>query len=217
MKNDLTVVVFSLAYMAVALASALFLRNKEFVFYFVIMCVMMAVTWGVHWTIKLHPLALWGLSLWGLFHMAGGLVPIPDSWPRLGGGVLYNLWLIPGRLKYDQVVHAYGFGLTTWVCWQGLQRAFEHRGVAIRPTIGLLTLCVAAGMGFGALNEVIEFIAALTIQGTNVGGYENTGWDLVSNLTGCVIAAGGIGLVSALSGNKVPCGTAASSPSAPTT
>ena len=189
MKNDLAVIFFSLTYMAAALASALFLKNKEFVFYFVIMCVMMAVTWGVHRSIRLHPAALWGLSLWGLAHMAGGLTPIPDAWPRLGGRVLYNLWLIPNLLKYDQLVHAYGFGLTTWVCWQGLQRAFAHRGTTIRPTAGLLTLCAAAGMGLGALNEVIEFIAALTLQETNVGGYENTGWDLVSNLIGCREAA----------------------------
>ena len=188
-RNDLAVIGFSFVYMTVALASALFLHNKEFVFYFVIMCVMMAVTWGVHWAIRLHPLALWGLSLWGFLHMAGGLVPIPEGWPRLGGNVLYNLWLIPNLLKYDQIIHAYGFGLMTWVCWQGLQRAFKNRGVTARPTFGLLTLCVAAGMGFGALNEVIEFIAALTIQGTNVGGYENTGWDLVANLTGCVLSA----------------------------
>jgi hypothetical protein len=44
-------------------------------------------------------------------------------------------------------------------------------------------------MGFGALNEVIEFIAVLTLPNTNVGGYENTGWDLVANLVGTIIAA----------------------------
>jgi hypothetical protein len=188
-RNDLIVILFSLAYMLVALASALFLQNKEFVFYFVVMCVMMAAAWGVHRAVRLHPVALWGLSVWGMVHMAGGLVPIPAAWPRLGGQVLYNLWLVPNLLKYDQLVHAYGFGLMTWICWQGMQTAFESRGVTVRPTGGLMTLCVAAGMGFGALNEVVEFIAALTIQGTNVGGYENTGWDLVSNLVGCLLAA----------------------------
>ena len=45
------------------------------------------------------------------------------------------------------------------------------------------------GMGFGALNEMIEFIATLTIPETNVGGYNNTGWDLVFNLIGCALAA----------------------------
>lgn len=45
------------------------------------------------------------------------------------------------------------------------------------------------GMGFGALNEVVEFIATITLPSTNVGGYVNTGWDLVFNLFGCVAAA----------------------------
>ena len=187
--HDRTIIVFSGVYMLAALVSALFLQNDEFVFYFVVMCLMMGVTWGVHRAITLHPLALWGLSLWGLVHMAGGLVPIPEAWPRLGRPVLYNLWLFPGLLKYDQLVHAYGFGLMTWVCWQGLQRAFAAHQVAVRPTPGLLALCIAGANGFGALNEVIEFIASLTIQGTNVGGYENTGWDLVSNLVGSLFAA----------------------------
>ncbi len=39
-----------------------------------------------------------------------------------------------------------------------------------------------------AVNEVVEFIATITLPGTNVGGYENTGWDLVANLVGCLIA-----------------------------
>ncbi len=187
--NDIAVILFTLAYMGAALAAALVLRNKEFVYYLAVMCVLLVIAASVHLQIRLHPVALWGLSLWGLAHMAGGLVPIPEAWPRLGGRVLYNLWLIPDRLKYDQVVHAYGFGLTTWICWQGLQRAFERRGASVSPTVGLLMLCVAAGMGFGAANEVVEFIAVLTISGTNVGGYENTGWDLVSNLAGCALAA----------------------------
>lgn len=122
--------------------------------------------------------------------MAGGLVTVPASWPVLGDShVLYNWWLWPGVIKYDQVVHAYGFGLMTWICWQGLQRAFADRGVSVRPTFGLLTLCVAASMGFGAANEVVEFIATLTLPGTNVGGYINTGWDLVANSVGAIVAA----------------------------
>jgi hypothetical protein len=92
-------------------------------------------------------------------------------------------------LKYDQVVHAYGFGLVTWACWQALRSAFAGRVDSVPPTIGLLTLCVAAGMGFGAFNEVVEFVATLVLPRTNVGGFINTGWDLVSNFVGTVVAA----------------------------
>ncbi len=187
---EVGVIVFTAGYMAISLLTSALQKNQEFVFYFVVMCVLIAAVAAIHLRVRLHVGALWGLSIWGLAHMAGGLMPIPASWPIHGEShVLYNWWLVPGLLKYDQVVHAYGFGLVTWICWQGLRGAFAARGVSVKPTFGLLVLCVAGGMGFGAANEVVEFIATLTLPGTNVGGYANTGWDLVANFFGCLIAA----------------------------
>lgn len=181
---------FTSAYMLVALAASLWGGSGEFLLYFGVMVVLLAVVAIVHLRIGLQTATLWGLSIWGLVHMAGGLMPLPESW-RIGGKthVLYNLWLVPGLLKFDQLVHAYGFGIVTWVCWQGLRGALSHQGMTPRPTVGLLTICVAAGMGFGAANEVVEFIATRVLPETNVGGYENTGWDLVSNTVGCLITA----------------------------
>jgi hypothetical protein len=122
--------------------------------------------------------------------MAGGLLPLPAAWPIDGGSrVLYSLWLIPGYLKYDQLVHAYGFGIATWVCWQGISGAIRKRGGNVRPTAGLMILAATAGMGLGAPNELIEFVATLLIPETNVGGYLNTGWDLFANFVGAVGAA----------------------------
>jgi hypothetical protein len=187
---ELAVLAFNLFYLAIALVASFRLQNREFLFYFAVMCVLLVGVGMLHLRMRFPIAALWGLSVWGLAHMAGGLLPIPEAWPINGQThVLYNLWLIPQRLKYDQFVHAYGFGLVTWICWLGLEKAFASRGIAVQPTLGLLTLCVAGGMGFGAANEVVEFIATLTLPDTNVGGYENTGWDLVSNLVGCLLAA----------------------------
>lgn len=192
---------FTGSYMTLSLVGAVLMKNKEFVFYFVVMSLLIAALLAVHLRVRLHTGALWGLSIWGMAHMAGGLMPIPTSWSVHGNThVLYNWWLVPGLLKYDQVVHAFGFGLVTWICWQGLQGAFAARGISIKPTIGLLVLCVAGGMGFGAANEVVEFIATLTLPGTNVGGYANTGWDLVANLTGCLISATAIHVSNSLAG-----------------
>lgn len=187
------VVGFTLAYMALAVIGAIRSGNKEFVFYIAVMVVLIGLVLVVHRRVGLSPGLLWCLSLWGAAHMAGGLVRVPESWPINGEQrVLYSWWLVPERLKYDQIVHAFGFGATTWLCWQGLASVIHGiRGDTrpLEPTIGLLTLCVAAGMGFGAMNEVIEFAATLLVPETNVGGYVNTGWDLVSNLVGCLIAA----------------------------
>ena len=187
---EILVLAFTLLYMAIWLVVALALKNDEFVFYFVVMCVMVVALTLIHFRVRFRVGSLWGLALWGLAHMAGGLLPIPASWPIHGEThVLYNWWLVPGYFKYDQFVHAYGFGLVTWICWQSLRKALENRGATAVPTIGLLTLCVAAGMGFGALNELVEFFATLTLPGTNVGGYANTGWDMLANFAGCLIAA----------------------------
>lgn len=184
-------ILFTAAYLLVAVAGAIQTGNKEFVFYIAVMLILIGVIGLVHRRVGLSPGLLWALSLWGLLHMAGGLVSLPLHWPfNPPNAVLYSLWLIPGRLKYDQVVHAYGFGVTTWLCWQALKSAAHaSEGGPLRPTLGVLTLCAAAGMGFGAFNEVIEFVATLTMPHTNVGGYVNTGWDLVANLVGAAVAA----------------------------
>lgn len=194
--DAIIVAVFTAIYMLVSLIAALILKNPEFIFYIAVMCILTVMVILVHLKIGMSIGALWGLSIWGVAHMAGGLMPIPASWPSHGESyVLYNLWLIPGLLKYDQLIHAFGFGIVTWICWQALTKAFANSGVGVQPTFGLLSLCVAAGMGFGAANEVVEFIATILIPGTNVGGYQNTGWDLVANLVGCVIAAVSIRMV----------------------
>lgn len=187
----LPVLLFNAAYIGIAVVASLASGNREFIFYIAVMAVLIGVMSLVHARVKLTSALLWAFSIWGIMHMAGGLWALPTGWPYHGDkAVLYSLWLIPERLKYDQIVHAYGFGITTWLCWHIVSQALRQPdGGPVRPTLGILTLCGAAGIGFGALNEVIEFIAVLTIPNTNVGGYENTGWDLVANLVGALIAA----------------------------
>jgi len=183
----LKVLLFTICYVLLAMLKILSTGNLEFLFYIAVIAVLICVIGVVHYYVRLGVGLLWCLSFWGFLHMAGGLVAVPDTWLIQGDSyVLYNLWLIPHYFKYDQLVHIFGFGVTTLLCWQGLSSAFKR---SLKPKFGLLVLCVAAGMGFGALNEVIEFIATLIFPETNVGGYVNTGWDLVSNLAGCTIAA----------------------------
>lgn len=178
-KSDKLALVFTVLYLLVAVSYARLAGNQEFVFYIVVMVILIAIVVWVHLRVELHPACIWMLSLWGALHMAGGLVHVSES-----VGVLYNLWLIPERLKYDQLVHAYGFGVATWVVWQGLCAGRTD----FRPTTGMLFIAFCAGMGLGALNEVVEFVAVLTMPETNVGGYVNTGWDLVANAVGASVA-----------------------------
>lgn len=183
--------IFNLAYIGAATAYAVFIGNMEFLYYVGILCLMIFGTFIAHKNVHYSAALLWGLSFWGLAHLAGGLITIPETWPIDGGQrVLYSFWIIENRLKYDQLVHIYGFAVTTYLAWQTLSgiihRRYQRR---LHPTFGLLLICATSSMGFGAINEVVEFFATLMLPETNVGGYINTGWDLVSNSIGAILAA----------------------------
>jgi len=143
---------FNLAYLLAAIVGSIASGNSEFILYIIIMLLLGSVVWFADRRVGFSPLVLWGLSTWGLVHMAGGLIDVPDSWPINGEHrVLYSLWLIPELLKYDHVVHAFGFSVSTLVCWEGLcailaaQKASGEPYTPI-PTLGMLTLCGAASM-----------------------------------------------------------------------
>lgn len=178
------VALFTLVYVGAFTVYFLSIGNTEFIVYIVTMAILIALVGFSLRSAEYPPAMLWALSLWGLMHMAGGGVPVQ-------GSVLYNLHLIPivetpdyFILKYDQVVHAFGFGVSTWLLWHLLTRHYP----ATRATWTARVFPVLGAMGLGAVNEIIEFIAVLTVPDTNVGGYYNTAWDLVFNATGAVIA-----------------------------
>ena len=160
--------------------------NLEFLFYASTVALQIALFLYIDRRVKFSPLVLWGLTLWAILHFAGGLMPIPESLTEPGRPTnLYNLRLFPWFPKYDQIVHAYGFGMTVILIYEAI---CVRIGRTLRIDLVLGSMLFLAAMGLGAINEVIEFLAVLLMPDTNVGGYENTGWDLVSNGTGAFIA-----------------------------
>jgi hypothetical protein len=123
---------------------------------------------------------LWALAFLGLVHLVCGLVPLE------GKQILYNLSLAPFPLQVDRLVHAFGSALLVLVVWETIR---PHVAVAPEAPWAVVIVLFLAGMGLGAIEEVAEFVTS-SIAPTNVGGYSNTGWDLVFNLIGCVVAAG---------------------------
>lgn len=183
-------IIFNLAYLIFFGACFALRGNYEFILYAGVCAVF--VVWIVLTQAKHRfPVALlWALSLWGFLHMAGGAI-------RMGDGVLYDLVLWPvfrredvTVLRYDHAIHAYGFGVATWVGYALLR--FQLKPL---PSAGILVpLLTLIGMGFGALNEMLEFAAVLILKETGVGGYYNTAFDLLFNFIGALIAALWIGL-----------------------
>lgn len=160
------------------------IRNFEFLWYIAVMVIFFALILSTLRKTNFGYDILIGLSLWGFMHMAGGGV-------RVNGDVLYALHLIPIAgsgdsfvLKFDQLVHMIGFGVSTLVAFHLLK---PYLSTKINWKV-LYPLIVLMGMGVGALNEIIEFMAVLLVPETGVGGYENTMLDIVFNTIGAIIA-----------------------------
>ncbi len=158
-------------------------KNFEFMGYVVIVAILLFVMLFSNKQVKYPNFVLWGLLVWAVFHMLGG-VQMPS------GDVFYTLMLYPiigepyNILKYDQVVHAFGFFVGTLVMFTVLRKhlnaSFSWKAVSV--------VVVMAGLGLGALNEIVEFFMTVVLPNTNVGGYENTALDLVFNFLGALIA-----------------------------
>lgn len=161
--------------------------NLEFAYYGAVMAFLIVLVLMLDRAVNFTKPVLWGLSVWGLLHLAGGNVPVPSHLAEDGAqDVLYSMWIFRGVLKYDHLVHFFGFFVSTFVCHQTLRRALKRPDVV---TAGLACGLALMSMGLGAANELVEFMATLIIPDTNVGGYENTGWDLVSNTFGALTGA----------------------------
>ncbi|WP_425091471.1 hypothetical protein [Tropicimonas sp. S265A] len=182
--GERAVAVFTVGYVVAATVWFLVNGNYEFVVYVITMVVLIGLV-GASLRFASYPISmLWALSFWGVAHMAGGGVPVD-------GSVLYNWMVVPvfqteliQILKYDQVVHAYGFGISAWVLWHLLTHHFPDT----RGTWTAFYLPFFGACGLGATNEIIEFIAVLSVPDTNVGGYYNTALDLCFNAAGALIA-----------------------------
>ena len=117
-------------------------------------------------------------------HVLGGAVETRD-------GVLFAYRIYPFLdyggdfyvLKYDQVVHAYLYGVFAVMYYHLLRSMLGIRGY----TFAVWFFAILASLGFSSLNEIMEFLIAISLERNGVGGYENAMLDFIFNLSGALI------------------------------
>ena len=129
----------------------------------------------LHLRVGLSTPTIWGLVAFALGHLAGGMVPAGD-------GILYQLWLVDGVLRYDNLQHAVGFGFVGRAIWEALQHRLAP-AARDRPAVAMWIVVLGAAAA-GAVNEIAEYLLTLVLPEHQVGGYDNTARDLVANLLG---------------------------------
>jgi len=159
--------------------------NYEFLVYISVIVFFLAVIYFTRDKVDYPIPILWGLSFWAIMHMAGGTFYIGDT-------RLYDFIFVPlvgepyNVLRFDQLIHAFGFGVTTFVAFYLLRPLLKSSAQGSMTIAILLTM---VGLGAGGVNEILEFITTILSPDTGVGGYINNAVDLVSNVTGAAIAA----------------------------
>jgi len=113
-----------------------------------------------------------------------------------GGGLfingvrIYDIILIPLSqtypiLRYDQLVHVFGFAAATLAIFDLIRPLLKEN---LQHFAALSVVIVMAGLGVGAFNEIVEALVALTLPQSGVGGYVNTALDLISDFLGAILA-----------------------------
>lgn len=168
---------FTLVYTAAFAIFGAAAGERRVVAYMVVLGVTAAMACAAHRVARFTPAVCWALSVAGLLHLIGGLLPSPQE----GAPVFYETWLLPGALKYDQAVHAAVSAVLTFAAWQLVGRR-----------VGTAALVAFA---LGGLNEAFELASALRFHDAYVGGFENTYWDVVFNTFGIAGASVWLSLV----------------------
>ena len=187
-KSEKAILVFTALYTAVFAVYFIRQFNIEFIGYVGVILFIFTLLYTTLEKTRVPAFILGGLSLWGLLHMLGGSIQTAD-------GVLYAWKIYPffdggGEfyiLKFDQVVHAYLYAVVALLFLHLLRNYFGNT----HSQFLIAFIAINASLGVSAINEMIEFIAVLTVPDNGVGGYYNTVLDIVFNFTGALFAVAG--------------------------
>jgi uncharacterized membrane protein YjdF len=160
--------------------------NRRVIAYLIVWSLLALLIRAGHRRWRLPRATLIALTVAGAVHLAGGLLPSPAQ----GAPIFYETWLVSGVLKFDQAAHAFISAVVTVAVFQALGHVVDddRAGPGLRAILAML-VC----WGFGAANELFEFLSALRFADAHVGGLDNAGWDLAFNVLGGVLAAIGCG------------------------
>jgi uncharacterized membrane protein YjdF len=125
-------------------------RNYEFIIYVGVIIVFLILIGVTFFRVAYSTVTLTGLTIWSLMHMAGGGVYINNV-------RLYDIILIPLSqtypiLRYDQLVHLFGFAAATLTMFDLLRPLLKEN---LQHFVALSIVVIMAGLGEGAYNEIV--------------------------------------------------------------
>lgn len=157
------------------------LQNYEFLLYAITVAILATIIFRTGQYFNFSQAGLWLFNVWLILHICGGLAFYQGQ--RFYDLVLIDLVGDPYHiLKYDQAVHFFCYVVMSILMWSVVRKISKKD--ASSAVVCVVTILAASSIG--AINEIIEFLAVVTLGTDGVGGYTNTAIDLVANLLGAI-------------------------------
>ncbi|MBU2524362.1 DUF2238 domain-containing protein [Patescibacteria group bacterium] len=181
LSNVSEILIFTVGYLIFFGGLAVYEKNFEFLFYAAVMIFLIWLALDVYHRIKLQKWIIICISLLGLLHMAGGNLTLNEV-------RLYDFEIIPGLIRYDNVVHFFGTFILTFIAYSLIHPIIDDN-LKRKKRLLFMWMLVLMALGVGAVNEIIELVAVEFLDASaGVGDYTNNAVDLVFNLFGSVLA-----------------------------
>lgn len=178
-KNYL-VLAFTIVYLLAFTLNGMFNADYEFLYYTILITVVIIVVTTIHQKLHLASFILVNLSILGFIHLMGGNIYIE-------GVRLYDIYFIPGIIRYDNIVHTYGTFIGTLSLYSLLAMYIDPAIRRRYPIFAILLIMMAIGMG--TIVELVEFLAVVLFGvADKVGDYFNNTLDLFFNTLGASLA-----------------------------
>ena len=178
-KNYL-VLAFTIVYLLAFTLNGVSKADYEFLYYTILITVVIIVVMTIHQNLHLASFILVNLSMLGFIHLMGGNMYIE-------GVRLYDIYFIPGIIRYDNIVHTYGTFIGTLSLYSLLAMYIDPAIRRRYPIFAILLILMAIGMG--TVVELVEFLAVVLFGVTDkVGDYFNNTLDLFFNTLGASLA-----------------------------
>jgi len=183
-RGQLPILIVNVLYLLASLFLFLGRKNYEFVMYIGVIVLVFILIVSTNEKINYPNSVLWGLTIWGMMHMLGGGLIFKNGF-CLYKLMLYEFSSVYPILRYDQFVHLFGFAVATLLMFVVIKPKLK---MPIKRWWAISIVVVMAGLGVGALNEIIGFFAVVIMPETGVGGFMNMALDLVADFIGAVLA-----------------------------
>jgi len=179
-NKNYVILAFTVVYLLAFTINAVIYSNFEFLYYTVLMVVLIYTIIYINKFLHLGFFILLNLSVLGFLHLLGGNFYLWNT-------RLYDLYFVPGLIRYDNLIHTFATFIATLALYSLLCNFIDPQVKTRYPIFAIILILMAIGLG--TINELVELVAVVLFGAAEkVGGYFNNALDLLFNTIGATLA-----------------------------